>query len=196
MARYTSLSPDNELLGHVILRFLDCTDMAGMKPYLEAHGLSDVQPDHWYPEQSWLDVLNDVSQLKGRAPLDFRCIGAELVHLVPEASQSKSFVDIMRWWGNDDSIYRAYRGSDIGDRKVEIVDDHHIKIIMRSASPDDVNYGFVYGVCQRFLPPGTPFMVTYDEDVARRDQGGDHTVIHVVWNGSAPASNQTAKQTE
>jgi hypothetical protein len=34
---------------------------------------------------------------------------------------------------------------------------------------------------RRLAPPGTQFTIYYDDDILRRDLGGDVTVIHVEW---------------
>jgi hypothetical protein len=74
-----------------------------------------------------------------------------------------------------------YRGTDIGNVRCDKLDDGHYKLHIRWPWVDDIAYGMVYGMCQRFLSPDDYFTVYYHEPPIRADFGDDETVIHVEW---------------
>ena len=82
---------------------------------------------------------------------------------------------------------RSYRSTDGGDTdaaghfEVEQLGDRHIKYIGNSIWPDDLMYGYVYGLARRFLGEENSFVLKYDEDIPRQSEGGDRTVMHLTW---------------
>ena len=73
------------------------------------------------------------------------------------------------------------RGTDPGEVRCEVVDDHYVKITLRVVTPDDLWYGIFYGYVRRFARKGQQFTVRYDPDVPRRDNGGSVTILHITW---------------
>ena len=87
---------------------------------------------------------------------------------------------LLRW---NDMYQSLHRGADIGGIVIEKIGDTHYKTTHTVIYPDDLSYGVLYGYARRFLPPGTRFMVYYDEEVIPRDQGGQdgYTIIYISW---------------
>jgi hypothetical protein len=80
------------------------------------------------------------------------------------------------------TAYRANaRGTDPGEVKWDVINDHHVRLTVRVPFPDDEWYGVCYGYMRRFAPPGTQFTIYYDDAIPRCDLGGEVTVIHVEW---------------
>jgi hypothetical protein len=76
-----------------------------------------------------------------------------------------------------------HRGTgDPGRYIVEQVGEKHLKYTTNTPYPDDMIYGYIYGVAKRFLPRGTHFTVTYDPEVPRQHEGGTHTIFHLKWD--------------
>ena len=178
--RQLTCDPDLEILGRPVLGFVDNVRSNVIYPYLERHNLVDIQPDQWYPAQLFLDVLNDLAA-ESTASMDFVAIGMGLAAKIifPPEMENASLEDILLAWGHKYDI--DHRGPNKGYLKVEIVEPGHIKSIHKHPYPDDFEYGLAYGLCRRFRPEGVSFRVYYDEDTLRMDQGGEETIIHVVW---------------
>jgi hypothetical protein len=180
MPTYTSLDPNVEVIGQNMLSFIQNIQAEAIQPVLEKHGLLNVQPDTWYRLQDWLDVLSDLSTQSG-AMFNMVAIGtaiSETALIPPEvaAMSLEQFLFIV------DNVYQMqHRNGDPGHIQTEQVADKHIKLTVRVPYPDDLEYGTTYGFVRRFLPKGTNFMVEYDPDTPRREQGGDATIIHVTW---------------
>jgi hypothetical protein len=180
MPRYTPLGPDAEVLGGAISGFVQAVNRDAILPHLKKVGLNNIEPDKWYPKQQYLDLYNSIEEANEAAMFDFVSIGMTIAQTAwPPEMDELPFEEIVRGWG--ERFDAVNRGADRGYIRVEQVEERHWKIIKCLPDPDDLNYGVVYGVCKRFLPPGTRFSVTYDPEVARRDTGGEETIFHIRW---------------
>jgi hypothetical protein len=174
--RYEPFSEDSEVIGIAVLAFIRCVNAENIKPYLEKYNLTQIDPHTWYPTKLFCAVLSDMADAGG-AMFDFVSIGMKLAELVPDMPGA-TFTEKILQYGIEGA---TNRGSDTGYTKVEVVDHKHVKITQRQPSPDDLLYGVLYGYAKRYLA-GKRFTVKYDENVPRRDQGGDVTIIHVTWD--------------
>ncbi len=180
--RYKAFDPQAEVRGAIILSVIDCMQQEEIAPFLKKHGLQSIDPEGWYPMQNWLDLLGDIrSASSENALFDFVCIGmkvSERIKLPPGLKQLPYEKLVM----NRNQIYQAqHRSGDVGEYSVEQAEDKHVTITAKTPYPDDLIYGVMCGEAQRFLPPGTRPAVTFDEQIPRRDQGGEVTIIHVRW---------------
>jgi len=175
-----SFSADSEILGQVMIDLAHGINSERFMPIFEKHGLGHIDPDRWYPIPDLLAALDEISQQAG-SMLDLVSIGMKSAEMavVPPEFYEMSIPDIFR---SMDLAYRAnVRGTDPGEIRCEVVNDHHIQLTARVPFPDDDWYGVCYGTMRRFAPPETQFTVYYDEEVLRRDLGGEETVIHIEW---------------
>jgi len=184
MGKYKSFEPEAEAIGQSMLGFIECLRREEIRPYLEAHGLTDIQPNGWYPVQQWLDVLSDLSEDRpGQAMFDFVAIGMQISQTssYPPEFEKMSFFEVLQAAAvaHNSMQHRNYSGR----MKVERIGPRHIRVAIRVPYPDDLMYGATYGVTRRFLK-GVPFTVAYDDVIPRREQGGDETVFHIVWENA------------
>lgn len=181
MTHYTSFDPNVEVIGQNVLSFVQNVEASAIRPILEKHNLSKVDPQKWYPMQQWLDVLSDVSEHSG-AMFNMVAIGAAISQtaVMPPDVEQMRFEDFVHLI--NDVYQMQHRKGDPGYVKADQPGDRHIRFEVRVPYPDDLEYGTTFGFARRFLPPGTHFTVTYDPDVPRRDQGGEVTIIHVTWD--------------
>ena len=180
--KYQAFDSAAEAKGYAMLGFVQCIRGEEIKPYLKKHGLSNVDPEGWYPIQKWLDVLSDLAEERpGEAMFDFVAVGMKIMEVAqfPPQLDSMPFEQVFIALADD---YRTaqHRGN-VGEIVNELVEEGHMKGTIRTPYPDDYWYGLFYGTARRFLPPGTHFIVKYDEDTPRRDEGGDVTIIHITW---------------
>lgn len=179
---YKVLSSDSEVLGRSIMATVRHINEDFIYELLEKHGLGNVQPDEWYPMQSWLDVFNEFAQAETHSTTtNFVGIGMAVVETaaMPPQFLEMPFADIMMQ--ADAAYHMNNRGTEIGSYACEVLADNRIKLTITAPYPDDYNYGIVYGYARRFLDTDD-FVVYYDEDLPRLETGGDATVIHVQWD--------------
>lgn len=179
--RQLTCDPNLEIRGDALLSLLQNLRAENVAPYLGQFNLTDIHTDAWYPTRDFLDLLNELDRASGHV-LDYVAIGlslAETAYMPPELEQAP-FSEMLEGW--DDHYQANHRNADIGHKVTKKISDRHYTITLGSIYPDDMEYGVVYGFAKRFLPPGTPFTVWYDEDIQRLDEGGEQTVIHVRWS--------------
>ena len=182
MPQYELFHPDHEYLGQVLIDFEAVVGDGYIHPIFEKHGLAKIDPEGWYPAQIFMDVLNDLENNDASPMMNFVSIGMKQVEMavMPPEFASLSLIEILS--SMDAAYHLNNRGTDIGEIQCEVVEDNHVKMHFRVPQPDDVWYGVCYGYMRRLAPEGTTFSVYYDEDVPRRSDGGDFTVIHITWN--------------
>ncbi len=180
LTSYQSFDPNTEIIGYNVLSFIQNVQAEEIKPILAQSGLDQIEPEAWYPQQKWLDVLTTLSG-RSSAMFNFVAIGtaiAETAFLPPEVERM-SFEQVI--FAINDFYQMQHRNGDAGEIKVDKAAENHIILHVRVPYPDDLEYGTAYGFARRFLPPKTHFTVRYDEDCVRCEQGGEETVIHIAW---------------
>jgi hypothetical protein len=128
-----------------------------------------------------LDVFSDIASQPGSSS-NLVSIGMKIADTapVPPQIQELPFKEIMMGF-NDGSYLANNRGSDIGGIEKQVVDDKHIIMIDKTPYPDDFVYGAYYAMARRFLPQRTQYTVKFDEHSPRRENGGDATRVHIMW---------------
>ncbi len=179
--RLFTCPPTVETIGSNVLTYIDNMEDHRTPFYVKQCGLTDVQPDEWYPTQKLLDVFNMmVADGKAASIVAVGLSTAEKLEYSEELEHAP-LEDILSRWP---SVYEQnHRGEGAGHLEVQKLDHNHwIVRLVDSIFPDDATYGVAYGFCKRFLPPGTSFMVEYESLTDRRDFGGNETVIHITWD--------------
>lgn len=179
--QFLSFSPDVEVKGRVIQSASRCINKEDIIPILKKYDLVTVDPETWYPLQLWLNILKDVST-QNNSTYNFVSLGLKLVEDIPFLPEWKdlSFEQMLHFVPQ--SYAMDHQGGDIGSIDIEKINAQHIRLVLRVPYPDDLFYGTTYGVARRFAPAYIQFTVRYNDNVARRDQGGEKTVIDVSWN--------------
>lgn len=182
MPRYQSFDPEAEISGQTALSLITNimhSDIAGI---LKRHQLEQIDPEAWYPIQSVLDVLSDISEgTNGSANLvSLGMASAKTVYEnFPQEIRDLSLVDFL---SNYNDLMRQVDGSrgDSNEIVFEQLNPHHMTVSFRVPYPDDVFYGFFYGMVRYFRPLGKGFSVKYDENKPRREEGGNSTTLHIT----------------
>lgn len=182
MSRYEPLGPGCEVRGASMLAFVKSAREENIQTILERHGLDNIDPDRWYPLETWLDVFNDIAEA-GSMEAVFNLVGIGIstidTAVLPPDFDILPFNEVIM---RTDEVYSLNtRGENRGEYSCELVGDRHIRMIITAPYPDDYHYGIIYGLARRFLPRGTGFTVYYDLYEPRREQGGEATIIHLEW---------------
>lgn len=178
MVNFRLFHPDTEVVGQMVIDFEQAINSKNFLPILKEYGLDNVNADDWYSGQAWLDVLSAVANSKENF-LSLVSIGMKQIDNVefPPEFDDMIVEDVFR---ELNPVYQSYyRGTDVGEIKIEKVNDNHLKVILRVFEPDNIWYGNVYQLVKRFNKTGKSFTVSFDDQLTRRDKGGDQTIIHV-----------------
>lgn len=176
-----SCDPNLELTGYATLALLEHLDRHQIETFLVVHDLVDVAPDGWVKVTNILNLMNDFARAGGSMG-NFVALGikaAELAPLPPEM-EAMSFPDFLLAYR--DVYQQRHRNGDPGSLTIEFPSNHHAVVhCINVPYPDDLVYGVLFGFAQRVFPTATQFSIFYDEKILAREQGGDATLLHVVW---------------
>lgn len=173
--------PNAEIIGQNLLSTTIHINKESVQPFLIKHGLDQIDPEQWYPLSKWMAVLNDIAE-HGGGSTDFVSLGLAIAQtaVLPPEIEKASFEEFCQ--GMDYAYQMNHRGGDVGHYHAEIISPKHVKVTVTAPYPDDQAYGVLYGFARRFLPKGSRFTVQYDPDVARKEEGGIETIIHIKWD--------------
>lgn len=181
MSRYTVFHPDHESRGQTLIDLANAIGAEQFLPILEKYGLTNIDPESWYPQQDLLNALSEISEHEG-SMFDLVSIGMRQAESAPMPPNFDSLPIIEILKAASAAYALTDRGTDPGEIRCEVVDDHHVRVITRTPDPDDYLYGVTYGYMRRFAKPrGITFTVSYDLETLRREQGGQYTIMHVEW---------------
>lgn len=174
-------SPDTQVLGAIVLSIFGTSRLEDLQPYFDKYGLKQYDPDKYYPIEPLFKLVNEI--VEDRKGLDsmFDLVSMGIsngtsIPLPPEIDTMEKWLMI---WGKRHPV--LYHGTDIGYVKCEKNSDSNFTVRVRWPWMDDIAYGTIYGMCKRFLPPDSEFVVEYDGTVPRADEGADETVLHIRW---------------
>jgi hypothetical protein len=179
MTIYTC-DPNLEIPGRAAHHLLESINRDNYLPILEQHGLADINEDSWYRLQDLLNVFNDMNE-RGGTMMDFVSIGmaAGSNSILPPEMRDVPLNKFLPAYAQ--YYQQLHRNGDAGEIRVETQADNHVVLTIDVPYPDDLMYGLFYSYARRFARPDMHFMVRYDDELTRRDSGGEYTVIHVTW---------------
>ena len=179
MSRFTSFDPNAELGGATAVSFLTNINHENIEQILKKHHLDDIKLDQWYPLQSVLNVMSDISEGMDYSA-NFVAIGLEAgvlgTKMLPPSMANMSIAEFMVAY---EQIYHTRHRGNAGYLKTEQLSDSHVRIVTCMPYPDDVCYGVFFAYARHFCPPNKRFTIVYDTDHQNRDDGGAETIYHI-----------------
>jgi len=150
---------DAQVIGQTMLAFLENLSAEQTRPIMEAHGLSEIDPETWYSHQLWMDVLESIKEeQQGGSMMTFVAIGKEVVRtaVMPDAIQT--IPDALHALH---AIHHANLRNVPEDEgyQIEEVEDNHYIVLHNTPNPDHAIYGFLWGIAKRFKQEGETFVV-------------------------------------
>ncbi|MBC8172013.1 MAG: hypothetical protein H7X77_10085 [Anaerolineae bacterium] len=181
MPHYQSFDPATEITGLSALSLLKNIMHKDIADIIHRHGLDQIDPNAWYPLQSLLDVLSDISEGEN-VTSTFVSIGMAAAQpgydAMSEQMKAMSLGEFLKLYAD---VYKSrMRHGETGWIKVEQQAKNHYVLTLYIPYPDDVFYGVFYAYTRLFRPAGQGFTVKYDDKTVSREKGGEVTVLHVV----------------
>jgi hypothetical protein len=178
MAQFVAFDPNVEVRGETMLSTIASLGEQ-IRPVLAKHGLAVIEPEKWYPQQTWLDVLREVAAAKFNAMFDLVSIG---MHIPENAAFPPDIDSIPAALASIDVAYHMnHRNGEIGEYRFVGVNDKQIDMICRNPYPDDFDYGIIYSMARRFRTAGSHFVVRHDDHAPCRKKGADSCTYHITW---------------
>src|SRR5689334_3872359 len=123
--RFTAFDPACEVVGFVIISYVQSMWADDIIPLIQQHGYEHVEPEGWYPLQPWLDFLTEVYNLPD-GPSRMVSLGMKIGQVMPFPPEVTSFEQVMQ--GANASSEMCHRNGAWGEITYEKVSDRHVRI--------------------------------------------------------------------
>ena len=179
MTQFKAMAPNVEVNGETVLSVVDA--MGSFKGVglgiLAEHGLENVQPRQWYPQQAWLDAFQTIANKVGVATL------AAIGKAIPDNAKWPPQVDTLeKALASIDVAYHLnHRGGEIGSYKFESTGPKSGKMICRNPYPSEFDQGLISATARKFAPNGTFPAVKLDATAPTRKKGADSCTYLITW---------------
>jgi len=192
VAQFKAFAPDIEVNGQTVLSVVKgCSMQSIARQYLRINGIDDPQPQHWYPQQAWLDTFQQISAVIG--DMGLMLIGQKIPDSadwpadVRDIAGALASIDVayhMNHRRHGRLLYDTASGAmdeGIGHYQLQQVDERSSKVICCNPYPCDFDRGIVGAAANKFKPAGFRVMVSHEHVVPCRKKGGDTCVYLVSW---------------
>ena len=173
MAEYQPFEPGVEVLGQSLLSWIDGTQ-GRIAPVFANHGITELDPDAWYPQQTILDVMREFSQMSDMVRMGV-CI-SENAPYPPNVENLQHALMLL-----DEGYRLNHRNNTMGEYHAEQVGERHIVIEAKTPYPSDFDYGLIYGMATRYMPKGADLVISLDLNKPTRKRGDDSCTYNITW---------------
>ncbi|RLI00399.1 hypothetical protein DRO30_05885 [Candidatus Bathyarchaeota archaeon] len=142
---------------------------------LAKHGITDIDPDEWYPEQSWLDAFAEIGADLGDAAL--YAIGRAIPQVIDIPDDINSAIEAIE---RLDEVYQSHHKGLSGAYVVEITGESSARIISKNPRPCAYDMGFITAYVEMFNGGKTVSIEHEDELRCRKHRCADCSYI-VNW---------------
>lgn len=176
---FTAPDPNVEVIGTAIRTVTLALGEAG-QPILAKHGLEEVDPEAWYPMQTYLDFFRDLAAPDTiNAMFDLVSIGQKIPETILLPPDIQTIHDIMSMY--DQAYQMNHRGGKAGNWHYTRLGDREIKMVAEKPYPDDFDYGAMFSFCRKYKPEDARLTVRIDESQPVRKLGGATTTFMIKW---------------
>lgn len=176
-AEYQAFSPSAEVKGNAMLAILDGImhrDLA--EQILSKHGISEVDPNQWYPEQSWLDAFSEITAELGDAAL--YAIGRAVPQVIDIPPEMDNVEDALN---HLDEVYQAHhRGGESGGYEVTMLGPDSARIESKNPRPCAYDMGFISAYIEKFNG-GKHVTIKHEDEMCCRKRRYHECVYIAKW---------------
>ncbi len=176
MAQFVTFDRNVEVNGATIMSVVNGmgTFKEKGKKILEQHGLKDIQPEGWYPQQAWLDAFKAIAENYGEKTLE------SIGKAIPTSAKFPPDVDdIHKAIASIDKAYHMnHRNGEIGYYRYTQVSENSGVVECKNPYPSAFDRGIILGMARR-LKPGA--RISLDTSKPTRTSGADSCTFIVQW---------------
>lgn len=159
---YVAGTPEALIAGHYVLSFVENLEADMILPLLPKHGLETIDPEKWYPHQACMDTLKELSDLPSSqsALVAFGRKAVEKALMPPEITSIPQALHIL-------NAVHHMNLRNIPEEEGYFVEEkgpNHYWVYHNTPNPEDVIYGFIWGMVARFRRPDEAFVVRQIEN--------------------------------
>lgn len=175
-SEFLALSPSAEVKGNAMLAIINGLmrkDLA--MNILAKHGLTDIAPERWYPEQSWLDAFSEIAAELGDAAL--YAIGRAIP---PVMDLPKDITNVEDFIARLDEIYQAHHRGNAGGYEAKMTGERSARIISVNPRPCAYDMGFLTGLIEKYNGR-KPVTIKHEDDMCCRKHQFTECVYLLNW---------------
>lgn len=150
MKKYVAAAKNVEVTGYAFSSIVTNVLSDEIKPVLEKYGFAKLELEAWYPQQMVLDALLAIHDHVGDS-LALVAVGRQVIDaatLPPEIITFEQGVNAISMI-HDMNHRNLPEGVGIF---VEKLGEHHLQVTNATPYPDDLIYGYLYSIINRFAP--------------------------------------------
>ena len=182
MATYEAFDQGVEVKGQTVLSIVEEAMGRFSEAYQEraiqalaTEGITDPEPDEWYPQQTWLNAFETIAEELQPHVLD------RLGEQLPEvATWPNDFDTVSQGLQSIDNAYQQnHRGGEIGYYEFEQTDNRTGEIICYNPYPCLFDRGLIRGVARQYASVDAFVFIEETGKTCRRE--GDDTCVYTVY---------------
>jgi hypothetical protein len=179
--KHIAPSPEAELRGQLLIGLKLSADSEAMVSILEKHGLTNIDPNQWYPMQAMLNVENDIYASNDNISKKLVSLGIQFAQEWVFAPDVETIFDALHI--QIQLINQMFRNvPDEHGITLQDVSKKHLRMFANIPYADDSIYGAFWGTVNRFKPKDSLFTVRIIDNPDPENHPG--TCFDVKWGAT------------
>ncbi len=175
-AEYEALSPRAQVKGNAMLAIISGLMRRDIAlQILAKNGIGEIDPEAWYPEQSWLDAFSEIAAELGDAAL--YAIGRRIPSVIDIPDDIENEREALE---RLDEVYQAHHRGKSGGYTVSFTGESSARIESDNPRPCAYDMGFITAFIEMFNG-GKPVEITHEDDMCCRKLRYHECVYLVRW---------------
>lgn len=176
MRKFVASSPNAEIRSMNDILFTS-TRYESIKPILDRYGFNfEDDKREWLPQQMILDLHRYIKE-ESEDSLALVSLGTRIIDSVPFPQMPDFESSLRAFVGSYHHVHRNLAPQD--EMRLEIAGPHHYQIINGTPYPDELIYGYIYSMVQRFKPAKSHPTLAYHD--MRTINSDGNMIFDIKW---------------
>ncbi len=173
MKKYQASTPEALVIGAALQAYENAILYEDFRPILEEYGLTEIDPETWYPQQLTLDIQRKIKSMPNGQQM-LVSIGMKIIDsaVFPPMDSLEQAVEAFA--ASYPMNFKHQAEEDV--IRAQFVEEGRIEVYNCSPHSDEMVYGYVYALARRFAPDDKVPVVKF-EDVRKIDSDDDMRII-------------------
>lgn len=152
-------SPEVLILGQSMLPLANNLRAEEVREVMLHHGLTQIDPEAWYPQQLLLDIYNSIEREYGEFSEYLVAIGIKIIDTMELPIEVNGFDESLAFL---QAVYPYIHRNQPADEGwiIERVNARQYRVQANMPYPDASTYGCLFAFARRFAPKGARFTVS------------------------------------
>lgn len=179
MAQYKAFDPGVEVLGDVVLSFVEV--MGAFKRLaqgiLEDNGIRNPEAGRWYSQQAWLNSFKSISENIGPNTVFL------LARQIPTSADIDAEIDTLEkaLFSLDEAYRKCHRGGEAGHYIFVKTGERTGQMHTLNPYPCDFDRGLLDALSRRFEPANPYLDIVHHDSAQCKGRGADSCTYTITW---------------